>query len=415
MINAGTKKYTLVLIENMNLSDEKYEELVELIYAVIDQPDGWHDFCKALTQVMDVTLSQIIALDLNHQALSFSVIGGLKGAAERTSAELSYLHHPVGEDPRWPAVLNPEAVDWIQCHHFVTDEIVAQSKLYQDVLLPFDSRYMSAYKLLHDENVIVALALLTSQTRKPLTQIELTFLNRLLPHLKRIVTLQKHIYQFSTGALVGYSLINKLHQPVILLTLAGSVAHSNAAANQLMQLTDIIQINDQKFVLPEPYFSTFQKKHHDLEARYRAGELTSDAEENEACVKVIRDSGEIIYIFSSLMIPENAMNMFGTRPLLMLTLFHPDFVSTVDMQLLSTIFALTPAESRIALLLMEGLTLKEIASKKEVKLDTVKKQMQAIYEKTATHRQSDLVKLLLNLPRQVTSPSASTDQSPLRL
>lgn len=357
----------------MNLTDEKYEELVQLIYAVIDQPDGWHDFCKALTLVMDVTLSQIIALDLNHNALSFSVIGGLKDAAERTTAELSYLHNPVEQDPRWSALLNPETVDWVQCHTFVSDEFVAQSRLYQEILLPFDSRYMSAYKLLHDENVVVLIALLTSPTRKPLTQVELNFLNRLIPHLKRIVTLQKNIYQFSTGGLVGYSLINKLHQPVILLTLAGSVAHSNAAANQLMQLTDMVQIQDQRLVLPEPYFSAFQKKYLDLEIRYRAGKLTTEAEENEACVKVMRPNGETLYVFSSLMIPEKAMNMFGTRPLIMLTLFHPDFVSTVDMQLLSTIFGLTPAECRIALLLMEGLTIKEIAAKNDVKLNTVKK------------------------------------------
>ncbi|GAC1369150.1 MAG: helix-turn-helix transcriptional regulator [Aquirhabdus sp.] len=396
---------------DQNLSDEKYEELVQLIYAVIDQPDGWYDFCKALTQVMDVTLSQIIALDLKHQALSFSVIGGLKDAAERTTAELSYLHHPVEEDPRWPVVLNPETVGWAQCHTFVTDEFVAQSRLYQEILLPFDSRYVSACKLLHDENVVVLLAIFTSQARKPLTPVELSFLNRLIPHLKRIVTLQKHIYQFSTGALVGYSLINKLHQPVILLTLAGSVAHSNAAAHQLMQLTDMVQIRDQQLIFPEPSLSAFQKKYHDLELSYRAGKLTSDAPENETCVKVIRPNGETLYVFSSLMIPENSMNMFGTRPLIMLTLFHPDFVSTVDMQLLSTIFGLTPAECRVALLLMEGLTLKEIAAKNDVKFNTVKKQMQAIYDKTATHRQSDLVKLLLNLPRQVTSPVASTNQS----
>ena len=399
---------------DMNLSDEKYEELVELIYAVTDQPDGWHDFCKALTQVMNVTLSQIIALDLNHQALSFSVIGGLKDAAERTAAELLYLHHPVEEDPRWPAVLNPQTVDWIQCHTFATDEFIAQSRLYQDILLPFDSRYMSAYKLLHDESVVVVLAIMTSETRKPLTQVELNFLNRLLPHLKRIVTLQKHIYHFSTGALVGYSLINKLHQPVILLTLAGSVAHSNEAANQLMRLTDILQIQNQRLILPEPYLSTFQKNYYDLEIQYRAGKLISATAENEACVKVVKLSGETLYIFSSLMIPENAMNMFGTRPLIMLTFFHPDFAPAVDMQLLSTIFALTPAECRVALLLMEGLTIKEIAFKNDVKLNTIKTQMQAIYEKTATHRQSDLVKLLLNLPRQVTSLGASTNQSLLR-
>jgi DNA-binding CsgD family transcriptional regulator len=60
---------------------------------------------------------------------------------------------------------------------------------------------------------------------------------------------------------------------------------------------------------------------------------------------------------------------------------------------------LTPAESRIALGLLDGLSQKEISSRDQVNIGTVRKQIQAIYKKTETNRQADLVKLLLNTPR----------------
>ena len=53
---------------------------------------------------------------------------------------------------------------------------------------------------------------------------------------------------------------------------------------------------------------------------------------------------------------------------------------------------------RIALLLGEGLTQKEIAAHVGVQHDTVRKQLQSIFQKTATRRQPDLLRLLLNLP-----------------
>ena len=84
----------------------------------------------------------------------------------------------------------------------------------------------------------------------------------------------------------------------------------------------------------------------------------------------------------------------------MLSLFHPHYSPTVDMQLLTTIFGLTPAECRVTLLLMEGYSVKEIAFKNQVQQDTVRTQMKAVFQKTEVRRQSELLKLLSNLPKQ---------------
>lgn len=61
-------------------------------------------------------------------------------------------------------------------------------------------------------------------------------------------------------------------------------------------------------------------------------------------------------------------------------------------------FGLTPAECRIATLLAEGLPLKRIAEIQGTQHETVRKQLRSIYQKTATNRQPELVRLLLHLP-----------------
>ena len=385
----------------MDLSDQKYEELIHLVYAVLDQPDGWETFCTTLSAALDATMTQVLAMDRDHHAISLSISGGSADAATRIAAELAYIKHRADTDARWSLVMREDVVDWVQCHKAFSEEYVAQSKLYQETLLPINSRYISAYKLLYDAQVCVVFTVHTSQSRQPLGQIELDFLNRLMPHLTRVVKLQRHIYQYSTGALVGCALINKLHQPIILLNLEGGVVHKNGAADELLRLTQILHLKHKKLIFPEPYHQQLKENCAELEKLFRTGQLSTSEQAVDVCMKIVDSTTqEFMYTFSSLMIPERSMGMFGTRPLLMLTLYHPNYSSTVDMQLLTTIFKLTPAECRVTLLLMQGYSIKEIAYKNQVQQDTVRTQMKAIFLKTGTSRQSDLLKLLSNLPRQ---------------
>jgi DNA-binding CsgD family transcriptional regulator len=64
--------------------------------------------------------------------------------------------------------------------------------------------------------------------------------------------------------------------------------------------------------------------------------------------------------------------------------------------LLRTLYGLTRAECRVALLLSDGRAPKEIASKIGVTENTVRSQIKNIYNKTGVKRQSELVRLLLN-------------------
>jgi DNA-binding CsgD family transcriptional regulator len=59
------------------------------------------------------------------------------------------------------------------------------------------------------------------------------------------------------------------------------------------------------------------------------------------------------------------------------------------------IYGLTPAETRLAELLVDGLTLSEIADAMELKLSTVRVYLKQIFSKTGVHRQPMLIRMLL--------------------
>ena len=63
---------------------------------------------------------------------------------------------------------------------------------------------------------------------------------------------------------------------------------------------------------------------------------------------------------------------------------------------LERLFQLTPAEARLACLLADGLSTEEAAFELGVSRNTIRSQLQAVYAKTGTNRQGDLVRMLLS-------------------
>ena len=69
-------------------------------------------------------------------------------------------------------------------------------------------------------------------------------------------------------------------------------------------------------------------------------------------------------------------------------------------EILTGLFRLTPAESRVAVLLGDGKSLSEIAQVLGVSRNTLKTQVASVYSKTGTSRQSQLVRLLAQFPQR---------------
>ena len=88
----------------------------------------------------------------------------------------------------------------------------------------------------------------------------------------------------------------------------------------------------------------------------------------------------------------------GARPSRAIVfLYSLESVAQVRPELLCELFSLASAEARAALQLLHGGGVTEMAERLGVSVNTFKTQLRVAYEKTHTHRQADLLKLLLSL------------------
>jgi DNA-binding CsgD family transcriptional regulator len=85
----------------------------------------------------------------------------------------------------------------------------------------------------------------------------------------------------------------------------------------------------------------------------------------------------------------------GARALLTFVVIEPKPGPTVA--LLARAFGLTPAEARLASIVAEGIGLEHAAKELGIARETARNQLKAVFAKTGTHRQGELVALLSRL------------------
>ncbi len=395
-----------LLEQILERSQACFEHVVNLIYDTLENRDGWRAVLEGIHEAVGGRAVHLLAFDATHGALSYS-----EGADMAPQIDLEYIQKYQFIDPRVGLLRTRWAEDWLHCHEHFDEAFVAADPFYQEFLIPHGARYLTACKLVENSEATVLLACLRRPEDGPMPLETLAFVDRLRPHLQRAVRMGLAQFVYSAQALVGHALVDKLRQPVMLLTTGGEVVLSNEAARTLLGSTSLVQVAGQRLVLPHAYRRAFLDQCAELEHQVRAGAGTDQAFRSLHMSSGPGEAPDVLYGFFTMLVPERTMSSFGLRPLVMLFFYHPSSAQEIDSDLLAAAFGLSHAECRVASLLADGLPLKNIADTLGVQYDTVRKQLVSIYQKTATNRQPELVRLLMNLPASAVQRALKADDN----
>jgi DNA-binding CsgD family transcriptional regulator len=84
-----------------------------------------------------------------------------------------------------------------------------------------------------------------------------------------------------------------------------------------------------------------------------------------------------------------------------------DAVRRTSLDVLAELFALTPAEARVASMIAAGSSPEEVADDLNLARETVRNQIKAIFGKTDTHRQNELAALISRLDAEAPAHGSS--------
>jgi len=96
-------------------------------------------------------------------------------------------------------------------------------------------------------------------------------------------------------------------------------------------------------------------------------------------------------------LPADPSGATGSGRHAIIVVADPEHETDITPTFLRRHYGLTPGETEIALMVMNGGDVKDIAERMSVSPSTVKTHLQHVFDKTGTHRQADLIRLLLGL------------------
>lgn len=219
-------------------------------------------------------------------------------------------------------------------------------------------------------------------------------LQALLPLLQRIVRLYVVIGDSERPRKLAEHVLETSGVGVILVDSAGAVITINAAAHAIMARTRVLAIHDGRLHAMRQADQQLLQRHIREKAEQQSSYNTDP--NCYAAFALLRDDHPLPV--TVMVRPGPPFGPVSAPLLRTATVILRDPARRLRLAAadLEQLFGLSRAEARLAQLLADGLSMDEAAEHLGVSRNTVRSQLQAVFAKTGTNRQGDLVRLLLS-------------------
>lgn len=267
---------------------------------------------------------------------------------------------------------------------FWTSRQLDMDPIYRDFFRPHGLGWSAGtgLKLPTGDNIVFSIERRFDQG--PVERPHVDMLNALRPHLARsaLVTARLGLQRAkgSSDALIA------LKVPALLLDAGGKVVEAN---DLVEDLSDLMRWAAQA----RPVLSDTRANRMLTDAIQTLGAPSGQAVRS---IPVRNAEGDAAAVAHLMPIKRSAQDIFGqSYALLLLTPVSSKRAPSVD--LMRSLFDLTPSEARVASGVATGQTLKQIASAGNVTLETVRTHLRRVFEKTGCSRQAEVATMLANV------------------
>jgi DNA-binding CsgD family transcriptional regulator len=357
-------------------------ELIGCIYDSASDPERWSQFLSRLSHISE---SRSAILVMHNAGQAKHTVSSSWGFEERA---LRLYETRYGDlDPWTQRGLLLPAGYVCSSEELCPLEELTQTEIYNDFMRPYDVKHAMFGVVTNDIGSMATVSLFRDSKGGEFQMTQLEILRLLVPHVQRASAIHFRLADVNARSASFENAIDMLQFGVILISSANKILHINSSA----------------------------KRHIDSESglRFRRGRLVTSKEcEQERftalvsqCVRTARREG--IGAGGTMLVSRIAGRPLSVTVAPLRTTGWPEqpaavvFISDLDeraelpAELLRRCYGLSPAESQLALALIRGHSLKEVAGSLYISLNTAKTQLKSIFTKTQVKRQGELINLLL--------------------
>jgi DNA-binding CsgD family transcriptional regulator len=269
------------------------------------------------------------------------------------------------------------------------DDAFCATEMYQRWMRPMNIFYIAIVKLLATaDNTIVSLHVGRGRDGEDFSRDDRVMLEYLAPHLRRAVQMQRR-FALAEAEKAG---LDGLPWSIVYVDAAGAVLSCNAAASEMFTAGDGLSTRRGQITAAQARETAGL-----LAAIRQAAVATAGEAAPPAALALQRPSGRRPLAVVAAPVRRPAVRP-GEAPAVVLFIADPERRAEPCQDVVRRLYGLTPAEARLACALLDADRLDDAAKTLGIGLSTAKTQLQAIFSKTGTCRQTQVVRLLLSGP-----------------
>lgn len=345
--------------------------------AAID-PSAWPDVMEGICRAVGASAAILLQSDVRTADVPRT----------RSIDEATQLYFKGGwhvTDPRasgFPRMMAGEVVTDLD---LLTPAQIRADPMYNELLFPSGFRWFAGVGF-WAESAAWALTIQRTGKEGPFEPIDKRVLKQLAPRLTETATLATAVGRIAINSMTD--VLNAVHQPALVLHRDGTVLGVNDAAQA--GFDDEIRVRGRRLHVRDKLAAAQLATLLDL---IRA---TPDSLALPSDPILVRRGQKPNVVVRALPIDGAARNVFlGARVLLTFSNLRPR--TAPDPNVISHILGLTPAESRVAALIVGGHSIDDCAERLEISRETARNHLKSAFLKTGTHRQAELVSLVFQM------------------
>jgi DNA-binding CsgD family transcriptional regulator/PAS domain-containing protein len=217
-------------------------------------------------------------------------------------------------------------------------------------------------------------------------------MSALVPHVQQALRTEERLSLLADSAVELAGALDVVRQGVFIVAGEHLVINLNSAAERIVRADDGLCIRYGRIA------ATSARTEQELGIAINNA-LTGEAStiRKGQSLTCSRPSGKRPFVIEVLPSHRRDADEPLTRPMVLVLIIDPEDEPEPAVALLRRLYRLTEAEADVALHVMHGADLKRISAELSISFTTVRTHLQHVFDKTDTHRQAELVHLLLAL------------------
>jgi len=371
--------------DSVSLSLSEFSELIAAIYEGPLEAVPWKgalDLLRRHLRASYVTL-MLQPPSADREALMVNSAGDWP-----ITREAEYNKHYYALDPF--VDLPQDKVVTVQ--ELIGDANWRESEFYKQFLKPLDILHALGADIRTEDGLECRLRVARPHREPPFSARDKQLCTVVLPHLKRAVRLHSQLEVMDSERRLYAGTVDRMLVGTVTLDETGAVLKSNPVADEMLREGDGLQL------VNGALRADAVAENRELQRLVKQA-LSGESGGRPAVVDAIsitRKSagGKLGVLVRSL--PRTGWSKGKRRPSVALFIRDAARKSEASREMVRRLFDLTPAESSLALALANGLTLDEAADGLNIRKNTARAHLRAIFSKIGVTRQTTLVRVLLS-------------------